>query len=288
MFDIWNEDEPLVSKQYEKDNFLISDYTGDDAKPYCVIYFSSNGLYYPNTEGSFCAFMESDRYEWRTYHFQKARREIYVRDIVKQWYITGINSRISSIDKMIEWLSSNIPSGCDIITVGNSSGGYMAVLAACLLKARYAYDFSGQFSIEDALEDGIDDGGKERNALFKRHVSGIRADRGTLYLNITEYIKKSPDLDIFYFYPSLCEEDKYQASLVQDFENVHAFAFKDDKHGRTMYNFNINDVFGLEPDRLAKLSTRLRGKSVSRVEFSFCLRGAVRTFAEILKRLHRR
>lgn len=284
MFDIWNEDDPLVAKQYEKDNFLISDYTGDDAKPYCVIYFSSNGLYYPNTEENFRAFIQSDRYEWRTYHFQKVRREIYVRDIVKQWYITGINSRISSIDKMIEWLSANIPEGCDVITVGNSSGGYMAVLAACLLKARYAYDFSGQFSIEDALEDSDE----KRNALFKRHALKRRAAGDNLYLNITGYIEKAPDLDIFYFYPSMCEEDKHQASLVQDFENVHAFAFKDDKHGRTMYNFNINDVFKLEPERLSKLSDRLHGKSVSRMEFSFYLRGVVRTFAEMLKRLNRR
>lgn len=284
MFDIWNENEPLIEQQYAKDNFVIVDYDGNDAKPYCVIYFSSNGLYYPNTEESFVNFVQSDRYEWRTYHFQNVRREIYVRDIVKQWYISGINSRISSVAKLIEWLSYNIPSGCDVITVGNSSGGYMAVLAACLLEARYAYCFSGQFSIEDALEDKD----MTHNTLFKRQALEYWQRGEKLYLDITEYIKAAPDLDIFYFYPALCEEDKYQASLVKDFENVHAVAFKDDKHGRTMYNFNLNDVFKIEPDRLCELSARLRTKVVSRMGFSFYIRGMFGTFAEILLRLRKK
>lgn len=284
MFDIWNEDEPLVAKQYDKDNFLICDYKGDDAKPYCVIYFSSNGLYYPNTEENFEKFVKSDRYEWRKHHFQKVKREIYVRDIVKQWYITGINSRVSSIDKMIEWLSDNIPSGCDVITVGNSAGGYMAVLAACLLRARFAYDFSGQFSIEDALEDKDN----TRNALFKRRALQLQKNGENIYTNITEYIKEAPDLDIFYFYPAMCEEDKYQSSLVRDFENVHAFAFRDDKHGQTMYNFNLDDVFGIEPDKLLGLSQRLKNKTVGRMEFSFYMRGIFKTFAGMIKKIRGR
>lgn len=284
MFDIWNENEPLVRQQYEKDNFLIRDYDKDDAKPYCVIYFSSNGLYYPNTEESFCNFVKSDRYEWKTHHFHNVRREIYVRDIVKQWYITGINSRLSSIDKMVEWLSDNIPAGCDVITVGNSAGGYIAVLAACLLNARYAYDFSGQFSIEDALEDKD----ASHNALFKRQVERYRKNGGKLYLNIAEYIKTAPDLDIFYFYPALCDEDKRQSALVSDMENVHAFAFRDDKHGQTMYNFNLEDVFEMEPERLVALSSKFGRKVISRMEFSVCVKGITGTVREIIRKIYKK
>ena len=37
MFNIWNEEEPLIKEQYSRDNYIIADYDGPDAKPYCVI-----------------------------------------------------------------------------------------------------------------------------------------------------------------------------------------------------------------------------------------------------------
>lgn len=288
MFNIWNEEEPLIKEQYSRDNYIIADYNGEDAKPYCVIYFSSNGLYYPNTEENFAKFMADDRFEWRRYHFHKARREIYVRDIYKQWYIKGINSEISSIDKLIAWISQNVPKGCDIITVGNSAGGYMAVLAACLLGARYAYDFSGQFNIEDALE-----GGEDKNSFFKREfrtsdISAGRVCNNRDYLDLKKFIYASPDLDIFYFYPALCEDDKKQAEHVADCGNIHPFLFRDDKHGETMYNFNLDDVFAMEPEQIMELSRRIQGKIIGRTAFSLYVRGAAGTFAALFAQFQKK
>lgn len=279
-FNIWNESEPLINEQYEKDNFLICDYNNEDARPYCVIYFSSNGLYYPNTRESFMDFVKNDRYEWRKHHFHNVRREIYVRDIVKQWYIKGINSRISTVDKLIEWLSCNIPKDCDTITVGNSAGGYMAVLAACMLDARYSYNFSGQFSLEDILEDD----NPLHNTLFKKRAERIQRRGGELYLNLTDLIKKAADLDVFYFYPALSAKDNLQCMNILDLENVHQFAFKADKHGETMYKFNIDDVFDMEPEQLLAVSERLGGKIVSRSRFSVYVRGIPGTCEEIIRK----
>jgi len=270
MFDIWNEEDPLVRQQYEKNNYLIVDNDEPGAKPYCVIYFSSNGLYFPNTEETFVRFAKDDRFEWRKHHFANVRREIYVRDIFKQWYVRGINSRINTMDELISWLAQNIPKGCDTITVGNSAGGYMAVLAACKLNARYAYDFSGQFSIEDALG-----GDESKNALLKKYIA--RENGLNKYLDISEYVKNAPDLDVFYFYPAKCDDDIKQAALVKDCGNVYAFRFESKVHGETMYNFNLDDVFAINPEQLTGLSDRLAGKVISRIGFSIYVRGISKT-----------
>lgn len=279
MFSIWDEENPLVKEQYQKNNWVIRDCKKEDAIPVCVIYFSSNGLYYPNTEENYKKFMESDRFEWMHYHFHKAKREIYVRDIFKQWYVAGINNTINSIDALVEWLKEQIPDDCRVITVGNSSGGYMAALIGSLINADTVFDFSGQFYIGDALDDD-----ETHNVLFKNKVTG---DKEYPYLSAVPAIKNATKTDIFYFYPALCDEDKKQSLLVSQEKNVHSVAFRDDIHGQTMYNFNLEDVFAMDKDKLLKLCDDLDGKCVSRLKFSIKASGLIGTFVYMVKKLWR-
>lgn len=280
MFDIWNEDEPLLKRQYEKDNYSIMDYDVPDAAAVCVVYFSSNGLYYPNTAESFEKFVQADRYEWRHYHFQKVRREIYVRDIYKQWYVAGINERISSVSELADWLRNQVPKDCELFTVGNSAGGYMAVLMGSLLGAARVYTFSGQFSVEDALEETD----MSRNTLFRRYA---RREEVRRYLNAVPYVRNAKNTRIYYFYPGRCPEDIRQAEMVQGCENVHFFVFRDDKHARTMYNCNLEDIFAMEETALLRLEKRLRSRQIGRLKFSLYTVGLQRTvkylFAKWLK-----
>lgn len=284
MFDIWDEDNPLVREQRSRDNYVIRDYKGKGASPVCVIYFSSNGLYYPNTEESFRNFMEKDRFEWMHHHVRRARREIYVRDIFKQWYIAGINDSIDSIGGLVEWLRGQVPDGCRVVTVGNSSGGYMAVLAGCLLGACRVYDFSGQFDISDIL---YGDSGK--NALFRRRVAGGEAADasmlGYLYLDLVPLIKTSDATNIYYFYPAGCQDDLRQAELVADVENVYSFAFKGNTHGQTMYNYNLDDVLNMKQGRLSALARKYRGRQLGRLGFSVAVCGLWRTLLHMLKKM---
>ncbi len=285
MFDIWNEDEPLVKRQYEKDNYSIMDYDAPDAAAVCVVYFSSNGLYYPNTAESFERFVQADRYEWRHYHFRKVRREIYVRDIYKQWYVAGINERISSVSELADWLRNQVPKDCELFTVGNSAGGYMAVLMGSLLGAARVYTFSGQFSVEDALEETD----MSRNTLFRRYA---RRETVRRYLNAVPYVQNAKNTHIYYFYPGRCPEDIRQAEMVRECENVHFFAFRDDKHGRTMYNCNLEDIFAMEETALLRLEKRLRGRQTGRLRFSLYTVGLWRTvkylFAKWMKKSAKR
>lgn len=280
MFDIWNEEEMLVKEQYKKDNYLVIDNEDENTKKLCVIYFSSNGLYFPNTEESFNRFVKADRYEWRKYHFTNVKREIYVRDIYKQWYIKGINSETNSVNRLIGLLKNLVPSDCEIVTVGNSAGGYMAVLVGCLLKAARVYTFSGQFCIEDIF----DDENEEKNKLFKKYAN----KNDYIYLDLVPYMKRSETTRFYYFYPELCTEDIRQLMRVKELSNVHFFAFNDDKHGRTMYNFNLTDIFDMSEEKLILLEAAIKDRKTGRFIFSVKAVGWIKTIKYFINKFLKR
>ena len=106
----------------------------------CYVYFSSNGLYVKDSLDSFCQrVITEDRYEW-IYNVRDLRpeKEIFIRDIWLSWYVKGINETLNTIEKVIEWLQEECR-GYQIVTVGCSSRGYMAVIAGCLLRAKAVF-----------------------------------------------------------------------------------------------------------------------------------------------------
>lgn len=97
-------DSEIVQSVYNKlPNYKIV-YDDSCSENRCAIYFSSNNIYYPNTEEIFRKrIVEKDFFEW--YHTRvKARKHIFVRDVFKQWYIDGINTEIDSPEKLLTWL----------------------------------------------------------------------------------------------------------------------------------------------------------------------------------------
>ena len=91
MFDIWNREEPLASEQYRKPNYCTREHGVKDG--WCVIYCSSNDIWYPNEEDAFRrSFVEGDYYEWKNVGCDRAAKEIFVRDIfvVKAWNTPSI------------------------------------------------------------------------------------------------------------------------------------------------------------------------------------------------------
>lgn len=112
----------MQSRAYrELDNYKI-EYTGEGRE--CVaVYLTSNALFYPHTAEKFNeAVIERDRYEWTRLKIRRAQKHIFVRDIYKQWYASGINSTINSIDKLTEWLRKET-SGYNSLIINGSSGG---------------------------------------------------------------------------------------------------------------------------------------------------------------------
>lgn len=99
--------------------------------------------------------IEKNKFEWENIAKSKSiltkyGKMIFVRDMWKQWYINGINQKIDSVEKVIEFLRTETEN-MRVTTVGNSSGGYMATLVAQKLNAKMAYCVSGQFDIADQI-----------------------------------------------------------------------------------------------------------------------------------------
>ena len=152
----WNNSE-LLKSEYAKDNYKIIR-TGSKTGR-AIIFCSGNGLYFPNTEAEFTEkIINNDRYEWENLAADKRITRyyeliIFIRDIYKQWYITGINAKINTVEKTADFLK-DLTAGLEITTCGSSAGGYAAVLFAHLLKAERFFSLSGQFSITNQINSG--------------------------------------------------------------------------------------------------------------------------------------
>ena len=58
----------------------------------------------------------------------------YIRDIWLSWYVVGINAKYNTIDALIRKMREETE-GMQVITVGVSSGGFIAAILASSLKA---------------------------------------------------------------------------------------------------------------------------------------------------------
>lgn len=244
-FDIWDSHNEIVLQAYQGDNYQCFD-TGVESD-ICYILFSSNGLYYPNTREVFEEqILKKDRYEWKwvvqNSQIPKcAARIIYVRDIYKEWYSRGINSKINSIEKTLEFLKA-LTEGYRVITVGSSAGGYMAVLSAIKLNAEYCINFSGQYL--------------------------IGADLGNPFYNLTDMLDDYKG-KIFYFVPARCDNDKEQYRLVEEKKCVKIFFFNESKHASTMLIGNMSYIINMTEEKLLQLHGKYSGEKINKIGFLF-------------------
>ena len=93
-------DNPILTEQHKCPNMLIEYDESCVDHSTCTIYFSSNGIYFPNEENVFrSVIIHKDRYEWYKTR-RKSYKHIFVRDVYKQWYAEGINDQYNTIEKL--------------------------------------------------------------------------------------------------------------------------------------------------------------------------------------------
>ena len=242
-FDIRDFKNKILIQAYEKDNYYYVDTDADTN--ICYIFFSSNGLYYPNTEEVLREqIFEKDRYEWKwvaknSSVYNRAGRVIFVRDIYKCWYSRGISHKVNTIDKVLELLKT-LTEGYRVITVGSSAGGYMAVLSAIKLNAEFCFNFSGQYHISE--------------------------DLGNPYLDLTDLLKEYNG-NIFYFMPVHYEADRKEFLSVENIKCIKTFGFNENRHASTMLTGNISYIIDKEENELIELYERFCGKEINKLHF---------------------
>ena len=268
-------DSEIVRSVYNNlPNYKI-DYDDSCTENICAIYFSSNDIYFPNTDEIFRKrIVEKDFFEW--YHTRvKARKHIFVRDVFKQWYLEGINAEIDSPEKLYEWLKQET-GGQNVVTIGSSAGGYAAVLYGSLLRAKKVIAFNAQFSLYPmALPDRI-----ERNPLVFKYKDSERArffELKNLLCTSTNY---------WYFASVDCDEDKeqYLNLFVHPYpiESLKCIRFKTSHHGIPFLKVALKKVLSLDDSELLKFTKGINHP----ITFTLRMVGIKNTIKGFLKQVY--
>jgi hypothetical protein len=267
-------DSSIVKSAYENnDNFLI-EYDFSQNNSYCAIYFSSNYIYYPNTEESFTSsIIKKNKYEWYGTRVPYAYKHIFIRDIQKQWYLTGINGKYNSPDKLLSFLQAETKE-YKVITLGSSAGGFAAVLYGSLLKASLILSFNGQFEIKSLLETSSE----EMDPVLFRTCKNKNLYK---FFDTKKFI--SEGLNIFYFYSAKSSWDCKQKEHIEDI-NLNVITFKTNHHGVPFLKCNLPVILAKPLNELNLYS----GKAYNPVLFSLQLVGLKETmkglFNQVVKR----
>ncbi len=228
----------------ELDNYKI-EYTGEEKE--CVaVYLTSNNLFFPHDVEHFrWSVLEKDRFEWTRLKIRRATKHIFLRDIYKQWYASGVNAKINTLDKLIEWLRNEIKDYKSLIISGSSGGGYAAALIGSKLKADIVISFNGQWYITDNIEHD----GKVVSPVLKRMVE--EGADGVKYFDIARSEFDYPRT--FYFVSTRSPWDARQLKCVSAFKNIHIIRFRNSHHGIPFLKSSLPRVLNMSYDELCKL-----------------------------------
>ncbi|MGQ7945101.1 hypothetical protein [Flavobacterium sp. WC2509] len=272
---IFQIDSPAVLKAFETKNYCIEYNTEEKCDSnLCVIYFSSNEIYYPNTLKSFdYSIIERDKYEWKRNKHPYAGKHIFIRDIRKQWYIGGINSKLDTPLKLTDFLKKETE-GFKIYTIGSSAGGFAAILFGSLLKVKRIYAFNSQLNLEvtmqssSALVDPI---------LFDK----VKDNEVKSYFDLSNFITDSVDYYYFQSCYSKMDTDQYNSISSHSKKHLRIIRFKTSNHGFPFLRINLPYILAFDKNSLEDLV----GKSFNLIFFSIRLIGFIATIQFLFKAL---
>lgn len=214
----------ILQTCYKNPNYKIKHGFVENGK--CIVFLSSNGVFFPDTyESLINGIVLNDYYEWEkisTSLIYKYEKIIYLRDVRKAFYVTGINSVISSIDQLIEWMKIETQ-GFQVDYVGASSGGYLAMILATVLdNSRVVIQAGGQcdlFSWENIIQEDYFLSSHKNETNYRKWYS------------TQELINNSAKVPIFTFIPQKSERDKLQFEKIKDAYNIFPILVESEVHG---------------------------------------------------------
>lgn len=266
---VFQSDSNSVKFVYDNENnYLVDESANSCQEQYCCIYFSSNDIYFPNTEKAFKKrIVERNSFEWYGSRIKKCKKHIFLRDIKKQWYLTGINKNLNTIEKLTSFIKEETE-GYRIITVGSSAGGYAAVLFGSLLNAEYTLSFNGQFFLNHILHNSSE----RMNPIIFREQYNASVNK---YYDLKTFIKDPQR--IFYFLSKGSKEDNLQFEHIKDM-GARMIGFRTTHHGIPFLKSNLKNVINLSPKEINVLCK----KSHFPLLFSMKIEGLFQTMNSLL------
>lgn len=245
---IFQIDSPKVKSIYDNsENYKIKFHKGKDVQNnLCVIYFSSNELYYPNTAKAFeNSILIKDKFEWQRNFIRYAHKHIFIRDVQKQWYMEGISAKYNNPKKLLELLK-NLTKGFKVIAIGSSAGGFAALLYGSLLQAKSVYAFNAQLNLNLIV--------KKSNAITDPILFKYKDNSRAKYFTIDSFI--STETNYFYFQSSKSKFDIDQYEAFHEKDRILRIPFKTSNHGFPFLRHNLSHVLNLNRQQLIELSKR--------------------------------
>ncbi|TDO19027.1 hypothetical protein [Pedobacter duraquae] len=242
---VFQTDSEIVNRQYLTNQNYLIEYDRTVDPEYCVLYFSSNNIYFPNTSEAFTeSIIDKGRYEWYGNRINKGFKHIFLRDIKKQWYLTGINNDIDDPEKLIAFLKAETQ-GYKIIAVGSSAGGFISTIIGQSLGAEQIYSFNGQSEILSLLA--------KPNASTVNPILFRNKDNSKLlpFFDVLNFITHPKS--IFYFYSTASQWDIEQHAHLTN-RAINVYAFKTSNHGIPFLKTNLPVILNLPEPDLLKLS----------------------------------
>lgn len=240
-------------------------------KKTAIIYFSSNGIYFPNTEEEFKkTVLNKNRYEWKKNLIPNCHKHIFIRDIRKQWYLNGINREINSLESLEDFLKKETAGYDEIITTGSSSGGFASVLFGIKLNTAKIFSFNGQFDIGYLLNEADCE---TKNPIIFQRANDLEVKK---YFNLEKYIKEFNG-DIFYFASLHSGTEQRQMAIAEKYKNIIKIYFQEAKHGLPFDPYLLKKIINLKNNKLKKLGEKIW----TRNDFSKEIAGSVKTATRI-------
>jgi hypothetical protein len=260
---VFQVDSDVVNLAYRNlPNYLIEVNENVD-KEYCILYFASNDLYYPNNEVAFeSSVIKRNRFEWYGSRIEKGYKHIFLRDIKKQWYLEGINSEVNSISNLATFLQKETL-GFKVIAVGASAGGYAAVILGQLLNAELIYTFNGQFEINSLIH-------KSKPTIDPVIFRNFNNPQFKDFYDAKKFIR-NPN-SVYYFHSNRSKWDIEQKEHVKG-TPINIISFKTSNHGLPFLKTNVPVVINLSTPGL----NAYVGKTMHPLSFSLKLVGLLRT-----------
>lgn len=270
---IFQIDSPAVLKEFDAENYCIEYNTSAACDSnLCVIYFSSNEIYYPNTLKSFeYSIIERDKYEWKKNRLSNAGKHVFIRDIRKQWYIGGINSKLDTPSKLAEFLKKET-AGYTVYCIGSSAGGFAAILFGSLLQVNRVYAFNSQLNLgvtmksSNPLVDPI---------LFEKVNDAVSKS----YFDLSTFITDGVDYYYFQSCHSKMDVVQYQSISPQVKKHIKIIRFKTSNHGFPFLRINLPYILSFDKNSLDALVN----KTFNLIRFSIRLIGIIATIQFVIK-----
>ena len=276
---VFQVDSDIVQDVYKNDaNYLVEYDESVSVCDTCAVYFSSNDIYFPNTEEVFRKrIKENNFFEWYKCRIANTHKHIFIRDVFKQWYLAGINAEISNIDEMIEWLKDETKDYSRIVTVGSSAGAFAAILLGSVLGASRVLAFNPQFVLDTLLSVSTE----TINPLVFR----LKDSKFRKYFDIRPYI--NGNVPIFYFYSNKSKWDVEQHSLLEADASVHEIVFKSSHHGIPFLKVALPEVINSSDDTLINFSRKVQSPlwfTIGRVGIVKTIQGLIRQMYQAYKK----